>query len=263
MSTEIATQVDVSDLLNTPAEAQVARTSEDGGDDFKQYPAYVGFRGKKTEKNVEALEAAGIKVNTFYLFDAGIYTPLVPCDLHLLGAPTKIYTLTDQDNVIEDVSYEDTKEQFDAGFRSQIYATVAVPMGDGFVPATLMLRSGQTNALRDAMKLIEKDGAATDPKKWAAKGGDAFAKSAAVTFPGGRFKVRIRNEYVEDGKYNKGHGTILPTPPESVAALNAFVAKGSPSSLKIALAIGHTQSRISNCRKIYEAKRVEEAAAQG
>ena len=227
----------IHDATATKAEGEVERT----------LPAYVGFRGAKAEKNLEALDAAGIKVDQFYLRDRGEVIPLQPCDLHVLHA-IKFFTL-EEDGKLLDVAFEDSDDRFDAGYRAVILAVVAVRLGNGqFVAATLILRSGQTKALEDALKAIDKkkDGQATTAEGWAARG-KAHADSAGARLPGLRFFVRIystREGDTPSSKYNLGHGTIIPTPKDDVERVNTWLANSA--------------AQIAACFVIYQ-KRIDEA----
>lgn len=231
--------------LDNPIHADNAQREE--GEEPKNFPAYVGFRGAKAEKNLDAMDAAGIKVDQFYLRDGGEFLPLVPCDLHILSA-CKLYTLED-DGKLQGVSFTDSQEQFDQGYRAQILATVGVRLGNGvFVPATLILRGGQTKALAAALDAIDrkKKGQATDPVAWAARS-PKHADSAGAKLPGLRFFVRIYStrEGEGSGKYNLGHGSIVVTPKDDVAKLNDWiVADGA----RIAAALAVNEKRIADAR---------------
>lgn len=202
---------------------------DSGASDGKARLAYVGFRGAKSRKRVEELDAAGVEESQFYLMDGEIIA-LDPCDLHILDA-YKFWSKVDDEGEAVDVLLEDGgDEAFQEGYRQHVIAAVAIVLGEGtYVPASLVLRSAQTRALDTALAFLDpaKGGAALDAKKFAARSAK-HKEAAKVVFPGGRFRTRIRSkiEPTESGReMNKGYGTVFPTPAEEVNALNAWIAE--------------------------------------
>ncbi len=137
---------------------------------------YVGFRGLKSFKHAEALDAAGIRVEKdgsgkFYLHHV---TPIRvdPFKIHLFQY-SRAYTRIDNNQNVTDAIFESDNEAFADGFREALYAAVAVVLSPGnYMPATLQLRGAQANALRDAVNLMP---SAEQPKKLAARGLKVYA----------------------------------------------------------------------------------------
>lgn len=200
---------------------------------FRSTP-YVGFLGKKSEKNLDALAAAGIQVNEFYLHDV-FPVRTHPTKIHLLGSVFRAYTLQDDDGNVLEVSLKYSKQREDDGFNEQLIAPVAVVLPgkdhSTFVAATLALRGAQAKALKKSMDLF--DGAAGKPDQWASysPAHEAASKSA---FPGGRFRATIWStptKPVNGGKreYNLGDSAIVPTPAADVSVFDAWVDSSWPA----------------------------------
>lgn len=214
--------------------------------------AYVGFRGAKSKTNLESLDAAGIKVGRagdgqFYLHDA-VPIKIDPFQLHLLQY-YRAYTQVDEQGNVVDAVFENSQEAFDNDFREAIYAStiVVLPDGGGYVPATLQLRGGQTNALKDGLKLLgthDKPGRAMNPTALAAAGGD-WIHAAKALVPGIRFRLTIWStaETPARGgeKFNQGHGQVKPTPKGEIEALNAWIDKNFDTSLKAVMTLNNAR----------------------
>lgn len=230
------THEEIAALVPTSLDALLTPTHEDSGESEgrKAHVPYVGFRGKKSTKNTEALDAAGIKVGkdgsgVFYLMDSGEPLKIEPFGLHVIQF-ARFYTNTDDDGRVVDARLKNTDALFNAGFREHLYAAVAVALGGGkFVAATLQLQSGQCNALRQTIQLLGDNGLpgpACDPKKWATRGA-AHAASAVAKVPGARFRTDIWSVLTppKSGKgqpYNEGHGRTYPTPEAEALAFNEW-----------------------------------------
>lgn len=186
---------------------------------------YIGFRGAKSERNLDALEAAGVKANDFYIFD-GLPIRVSPLEVHILNF-ARFWVQEDEDtgNVLDVVTSWPGK---DSGYRERVFAAViAVLPGGGLTAATLRLNGAQCGALRDTLKLLGPGGRAATPESWAACG-PKFAESAggANTPPGFRFSVSIKSEPkpIPGTKYscNNGVGSVSPSSPARLAALKAY-----------------------------------------
>jgi hypothetical protein len=217
---------------------------------FESLP-YIGFRGVKTTKHVDELRAAGIEPNDFYLCESGEYLPLKPAELHVLQF-ARLFTQQDDDGKLIGASFTNSDALYEDGFREHLFVVAAViqrtDKGPKYTAATLSLRSGQTQALKQTISLLE--GPAADPDKWSTRSPN-HKVTAAAKVPGGRFKVRIWNtqEKPASGKgqpYNLGHGSVsLPTAAE-VEAFNAWVAADFPRISKV---IGLHNRRVEEARK--------------
>lgn len=215
--------------------------------------AYIGFRGAKSEKRVDELEAAGVEENTFYLQD-GETIPLDPCAIHLLES-VKVMVIVDKDTGdIKDATFQDNDTLWKDGYRPKILAVVLARLSNGkstsWVPATLMLSSGQCKALAAARSLLT--GAASRPEEWASRS-PRHAASAAITSAGGRFYVQIRNEVEksESGRnMNVGYGVIIPTPAEEVEALNAFLERERDPRSRLSAVFAIHDKRVEELRQI-------------
>lgn len=222
---------------------------------------YVGFRGKKAEKRVDELEAAGVKVNQFYLQD-GETIPLEPCDIHLLDA-TKALVLSDKDTgEILGVTFDNTDENWKAGYRPKMLAVVVARLSNGkgvsYVPATLMLSSEQTKALEAADSLLR--GAASNDAAWASRSAK-HAASAGIKSPGGRFFVRIRNQVqkTDTGRdKNVGYGSIIPTPETEVDAFNAWAKSEEAPTSRLNAVFAQHDKRVKELRDRADGIYVEE-----
>lgn len=209
---------------------------------------YITARGKKAEKNLEALDAAGIKVDrntgnaVFYLMDVepiDIRTPgKNSIGLHLIQY-ARLYTLTDNVGKIVEASAVNTDEMFGDGFREHIFAVVAAVTGSGlFKAATLQLQSAQCNALRQTLALIGepgRPGRAMKPDEWG-RSSPAHAKTADLNckVPGFRFRTEIWSVLTQPKsgqgeKFNEGHGAVSPTPEADFIALNKWAVDAWPS----------------------------------
>lgn len=189
---------------------------------------WVGFFGEKTKAGRDALVAAGIEVNQFYLYDN---EPLKvkPFAFHLLKA-RRFYTQVDNDGKVTGVLLtKPNDDQYNIEkYREYIMAQVVVigkdPMGKlVLTPATWGARSGLAKVFQKAIDFTRPGGSATDVSKWASRS-TAHAISANARWPGGRFVVQAWGtvEDTTDGKteYNLGHSSISPTSAEGVAAFN-------------------------------------------
>lgn len=232
----------------------------------KRYVAvpYVAFRGKKSEKNTDALDAAGIKVDkatgngVFYLMDIEPVDVRAPgknsIGLHLIQY-ARLYTLTDNTGKIIESANVNTNEMFADGFREHLFALVAVALGGGqFKAATLQLQSAQCNALRQTLALIGepgRPGVAMKPEEWG-KRSAAHAKTADpnVKVPGFRFRTEIWSVLTApkgDGeKFNEGHGAVQPTSETEFAALNKWAVEAWPS---IQVAAAKYNKMVAEARK--------------
>ena len=184
---------------------------------------FVGFRGAKSQKNVGDLDALGVEVNQFYLFD-GQPWKIDPFALHLLTYK-KYYTAQDSGTFeLTDANWDDQGGLLDEHIEALVL--VVRPNGDspsGFTPARLTLRKGQAAALRLAMNVYS--GSANNPSELMALGED-YKASANCPVIGGRFRVTISSEskMPRQGKnpYNLGKGRVSATPARDVAALVAY-----------------------------------------
>jgi hypothetical protein len=198
---------------------------------------YVGFLGKKSEKNVEAIKAAGIQVNDFYLM-AGAAGPVrvKPFGVHILGQTFRAFTLQDDEGKLIDAALKYDKRRDDEGYQEHIFAVVAVALPadaadkpSTFVAATLTLRGAQAKALKKSLDLLgtaDKPGVVMNPAKWSAFG-EAHKIASASKWPGGRFRANILSTPtvpVNGGRpYNLGDSVTFPTPRIDVAAFDAWV----------------------------------------
>jgi hypothetical protein len=218
---------------------------------------YVAFRGQKSQKNLEALNAAGIHVERdgsgkFYLMDV---TPIRvdPFKLHLLQY-SRIYTLVDDSGQAVAASFYSDDDLFNAGYRETIYAAAAVVLSPGnYVAATLQLRGANVNALKPAIRLLgdtENPGVAMDAVKFAARG-DQWRAAAGVKAPGGRFRLTIWStaDVPQGGgqKFNNGHGSVEPTPAAEVEAFNNWVTHSWPS-IQMVMAVNN--ARFEKARRL-------------
>lgn len=241
MTTENALAT-INSLLATPIMADSAKESAPRG------LPYVGFRGMKSVKNVAALEAAGIGVDKFYLFD-GEPLKVDPFYLHVLAA-ARLWTVLDDDNKIVDATFTDPGN--DSDYREHIFAAVVVPLGNTFVAATSMFRSGHVLCLKQALSFLSPGGAASDAKSWASRG-PAHAKSAGddQTPPGFRFRVQIAStrEKPQSGgqPYNKGHAIITPTPEESFRSLLTWKEANTPRIVQV---LNANAARVAEARRL-------------
>lgn len=224
------TAADLAALIPASPDAMLAPVHVESNAPEKKFLTvpFVGFRGKKSEKGVEALDAAGIGVDEFYLKHVEPIK-LKPFALHVIQY-ARFYTQQDEDGKITGVSTYTNDDLYEDGYREKIEAVVAVVLSPGnYMPATLSLRSGHVQALKDAFDLLgtpKNPGVATKVEAWAARSAKHKAASA-VEFPGGRFRLEIwsTQETPAGGgknKYNLGHGRTYPTPEAEVAALNAW-----------------------------------------
>lgn len=200
---------------------------------------YVGFRGKKSEKGVESLDAAGIVVDkatgngVFYLQDVDPIK-VSPFRLHLLQY-TRLYTTYDDNMNIVSVKDTITEDDFRLGYRNHIFGVCLVIVEPGhYVAATIQLRGPNSQALKDAINRL--DGPAADTERWS-RLSPAHAESARVPFPGGRFVTEIWStlETPRGGgpKFNLGHGRCYPTPADMIDPLIRFV-ESNEASIKAA-----------------------------
>lgn len=213
------------DMLAVPV---VREDCGEADDQFLSIP-YVGFRGKKSFKNKEALDAAGIAVQDFYLHDTTAIR-VKPLGLHLLSV-ARFYTVNDNQGRPKQASYQTDDSLFEDGFREYLLGVVlvALPPADPkapshFVPAMLNLYSAQTRALKVAMALVGKGGAAVDAAMWSARG-TAYAASSRLRHAGTRFRTEIWSTEEKpqgDGEpFNMGHGRTYPTPERDFGAIEA------------------------------------------
>lgn len=208
---------------------------------------FVAFRGSKTLKNLDDLEAAGIDVNMFYLVD-GQPWKIDPMSLHLLTYK-KYYTAMDNDTFeLTDANWDDQGGLLDEHIEALVL--VVRPNGDNpsaFTPARLTLRKGQAAALRLAINVY--NGSAQSPSDLLSLG-DEYKACANCPVIGGRFRVTIRSESkmpkVGRNPYNLGIGRVSATPAKDVTALVAFA--HSPAGIA---AINHVgASFASRCEDI-------------
>ncbi len=204
---------------------------------------YVGFRGLKSFKHAEALDAAGIRCEKdgsgkFFLNHV---TPIRvdPFRLHLMQY-SRAYTIEDNDGNPTEAIFRNDDEAFADGFREAIVAVVAVVLSPGnYMPATLKVRGAQVNTLRDAINLMP----SAEQGKLAARGGDWVASSKSA-YPGGRFRVGIWStlEKPDSGgeKFNKGHGTVMPTPAEEIPLFDAWVKEAWPA-IQVVMAVNNAR----------------------
>ena len=243
MTTEIATTeiANPTDDFLQPIPQQAVPSQGGGGG------AYVAFYGKKSEKNLEDLAAAGITEGTFYLMD-GQPRKVEPFQLHLLQY-FKAYTKQNLDTgELLEAAYTE-----DGSLDEHIEALVLVVLPTDkdspsvFVPANLRLRKAQAAALRPAINLYE--GTAKSPKDLLAWGPE-YRFGAECPIIGGRFRTQIRSELTmpRQGKnmYNLGKGVVLPTPEKDVKPLETYVrGVGAPRLLAAAKAF---DSRVANIK---------------
>lgn len=213
---------------------------------------YIGFRGKKAEKNLEDLDAAGIKVDktsgngVFYLQDVEPIDIRIPggnsIALHLIQF-ARFYLLVQGGKDVA-ASLENNDDLFAEGYREHVYAVVAAVTGPGkFTAATLQLHSAQCAALRKAIDMLGepgRPGPAMDPASWA-KRSSLHAKAADTKVAGFRFRTEIWSTLEAprsgDGeKYNQGHGRAYPTPEADFIALNKWAAGEGWPKIQVATA---------------------------
>lgn len=216
---------------------------------------YVGFRGIKTTKRVDELNAAGIEANDFYLCESGEFLRVKPMELHLLQY-IRLYTQQDEEGEITGVAFQNSDDLFDQKYREHLFCVVAVfqKSNDGkfkFTPATLALRSGQTKALKQAINLL--DGPAQSAEAWGGRSANhAIGAKAAV--PGGRFRTRIwsTSEKPAVGKqnYNEGHGSTVMPKAEEIDAFNQWL---KDDYTRIAAVIGLNAKRVEEAKKAGQA----------
>jgi hypothetical protein len=263
---EVAALVpDSPDALLAPVGAGSAAPESKGGQGFP----YIGFRGAKAKTNLEALDAADIKVGRdgsgqFYLMVPPTPIKTDPCQIHLLQF-NRIYTTVDDAGNVMEAIFESDDDAFQYGFREAIYAVVAavMPNRGGYVPATLQLRGAQCNALRDAIRLLgDKDhpGPAMDAKSLAARG-PAWAAASAIKTPGLRFRTTIWStaETPKGGgqKFNQGHGQVRPTPADEVESIQKWVVEGWPIIKQV---VGVNNARFEKVRRLALAQAQESSA---
>ncbi len=212
---------------------------------------YVGFRGKKAEKNLEALDAVGIKVDrtsgngVFYLMD------VEPLDIRIPGSNAvalhviqfaRFYTLVQGGKDVA-ASLENNDDLFNEGYREQIYAIVAAVTAPGkFTAATLQLHSAQCKALGKAIDMLGepgRPGPAMNAEAWG-KRSAAHAKTVDTKIAGFRFRTEIWStleapKYGDGEKFNLGEGRVYPTPESEFVALNAW-AKDNWPKIQVAVA---------------------------
>lgn len=214
---ELVKSPDVSDYL-VPT-AQKAAPSGNGS------VPYIGFRGAKSQANIDGLDAAGIEVDEFYLFD-GQQRKINPFQLHLLTW-FSAFTLQDQDTYeLTDASYSNPDKMLEEHIEG--LALVVIP-ADGpsvFAPARFTFRKGHTAGLKAAISLLSPGGSAHNPRDMAAYGPD-FKDGAQCKVVGGRFRIELTSvqKTPQNGgkKYNLSKGRIIPTPAADVAALEEYV----------------------------------------
>lgn len=202
---------------------------------------YVGFRGAKSNKNIDALNAAGITVarngsGTFYLMDPPTPIKVDPFRLHLIQY-YRAYTVQDDAGKITDATFKNDKDLFGLGFREHIFGVVLVvlPTYPGFVAATLQLRGAQCNALKSTIQMLgtrETPGFLAyqgDQLKYALKArGATWEPAADVLIPGGRVVTTIYSEAElpkNGGKqpFNQGYGSAAPIDKDHAAKLNKWL----------------------------------------
>lgn len=256
-------------IATVPTDAQITAllvpTSSDSAPPSTQYRSipYVGFRGQKSFKHKEALDAAGVQVNDFYLNDVQPIA-IKPFELHILHYG-RLYTITDDEGKISDAIFtRPTDGEYAEGFNDHVLAAVAVVQstdsGPLFTAATLSLRGAQSKALKLGLELIE--GRASDAAKWSSVSpGHAGTAHAAV--PGGRFKLAIWNtqELPKNGgtqKYNMGNGRIVMPKKADVDAFNAWIKREFAS---VASAINVNNARLKKARELASTRTGEPARA--
>lgn len=184
---------------------------------------WVGFFGGKVKKGRDALVAAGVEVDQFYLFDSEPLK-LKPFELHLLKHK-RYYTKQNGAGKTTNVRLVGDPNSYAAGYRELQLSLVAVlmrtPTGNvNLVPAILSVRSGLVKALELAINTAK--GSAKDPDVWAARS-TQHAIAAKAVWPGGRFVTTIWGSHktLDDGNdFNIGHSSIRPAKPEEVLAFN-------------------------------------------
>lgn len=202
---------------------------------------WIGLFGEKTKNGRDALVAAGVEVNQFYLHDEAGPLKIKPFQYHLLRA-NRYYTKQDQAGRVvaatrENPYAKDPNTKFKEHLMALVVVTYKTPTGAiNLVPATWGLRSGVVKAMRLAINLVlpgdakSPPGAAYDKEAWAARS-PAHAISAQARFPGGRFvttawgttEITEANEDGETFDYNLGHCTTAPTSIEGVLAFNKLM----------------------------------------
>ena len=194
---------------------------------------YIAFRGLKSNKNVEALTAAGITVSrdgdgTFYLMDPPVPIRVDPFEFHLLQYH-RAFTRQDNKMKVTDAILKSDNDAFAEGYREHIFGTAIVKLpGGGYRAATLNLRGPQVNALRDAVRLLDHPGKMV---------GNAYAHLSEVKAPGLKFRITIWStlEQPKDPraeKFNDGHGTTRPTPKEDIYNLLDYVRTAFDTEIK-------------------------------
>lgn len=188
---------------------------------------WVGYFGSKTKAGREALIAAGVEVNQFYLFDQEPIK-VKPFSYHLLNAK-RYYTKVNNSGETVGVKLEYSKADYAEGYREMVVALVFVvqkALGGATVltPATFLARSALVKAITPAADMLL--GAASDPEKWKLRG-VAHAVSSNAKWPAGRFVATCwgTEEDTKDGEnqFNLGHCQLSPTPAEGVVEFNKYV----------------------------------------
>lgn len=120
--------------------------NQEGSND--ESASYVGFYHKKSgEKTKAGMEAAGGRLDQFYLFHKGTYIPLPKLTYHLLES-YKCYTKEDNRGNPLAVFEDDPGNPKE--FQQTGLAVIAVKHGNSLVPASFKGRGGLYNALKAA-----------------------------------------------------------------------------------------------------------------
>lgn len=215
-------------VLDTSAYESVGAIAKDEGGSGRKKTPYVGYFTEKSKAGRDAIVAAGIEPNQFYLFDN---EPLKvkPFSYHLLKA-RRFHTKLNKEGEIVGVlltkpnDHQYTVEKYREYIMAQVLVITKDPMGKiVLVPATWGARSGLAKVFRKALDFMAPGGAAASPVTWAARSTN-HAIAANAKWPGGRFVVTAWGSTQDtldgQGEYNLGHDSISPTSAEGVVAFN-------------------------------------------
>lgn len=253
--TEIEIAEDAAETALAPVDAAVFEQVDDTPTGLavpgRTRTPWVGFFGSKTKTGRDALVAAGVEQNQFYLHDAEPLK-LRPFEFHLLKSK-RYFSKANAAGKIVAVRTDYSREGWAAGYREQQVCLVAViqrlPVGGiNLIPAIMTVRSGLADALKVPIQTAS--GSAKDKQTWAARSTN-HAIAANAVWAGGRFVVTAWGSGVEldDGnEFNKGHSSIRPSKPEEVAAFNKLAQEQYAE--KLAPAFAAWQKRCEGLEKI-------------
>lgn len=204
-------------------------TDDSGGTDDGAIP-YIGFRGSRTGNNKPelraALDAAGVPLHGFYLKDGAGIVALKRFQYHLLPCYHSVATKNDQQGKTIGARPGWKRAWSDEGYSENVFAVVAVILGDSLTPATVGFRGGLAEAIKPAYENLK---LASDDRVWKARG-EVFAQNVWFTPKFGRFLVTAAGTEgkSKNGPFNLGSATPTPTSNTDLQRLAAHVKDEGP-----------------------------------